>query len=317
MSDLSESKLALFFPDYDEHLKKISSGETRFAYYTSADTAMKVIQNKEIWLRNTQGMNDFSEVEHGIESLRKAFMESKEGESFRNFIDSKFPGMMKEVFNRFDGWLPSRRSQTYIACVTVHGPCDDDYGRLSMWRAYGGAKPVALVFNSSPFQNDSSALNTTFYPVTYSDDGYVRKHLSNLEARMSDNERLMASLDSDELLGWLFELCKMMALCVKHPGFQEEQEWRLIYTPDIEQSPHVRGSIQTIDGVPQQIYKIKFENVPEENLTNATLPEFLDRVIIGPSDDAPLLIDSFCKILKEAGVPDPESKVHFSGIPLR
>ncbi|MGD1979648.1 MAG: DUF2971 domain-containing protein, partial [Akkermansiaceae bacterium] len=245
-----ENKLALFFPDYDEHLKKISSGETRFAYYTSADTAMKVIRNEEIWLRNTQGMNDFLEVEHGFESLRKAFKESKEGKSFQNFINTKFPGTMKKVFDLFDGWLPTLRTQTYIACVTVHGDREDEYGRLSMWRAYGGARPVALVFNSSPFQNDSSALNATFYPVTYSDDGYVRKHLADLEARMNDNEELMASFGSDELLGWLFELCKMMALCVKHPGFEEEQEWRLIYTPEIEHSPHVEGSIQTIGGVP-------------------------------------------------------------------
>jgi hypothetical protein len=317
MSDLINTKMALFFPDYVEGLKTITSGTIKFAYYTGAETAMKVIQNNEIWLRNTRGMNDYSEVEHGLESFRTAFSDSVEGKSFRDYINTTFPGTIEELVRRFDGWLPSIRQQTYIACVSMHESSDDDHGRLSMWRAYGGKKSIALVFNNKPFTNDTDALKTTFYPVIYRNDDYARQYLSGLESRMRDNHQLLSGMAPDELLAWLFELCKTMVLCVKHPGFKEEREWRLIYSPDFEKSPNVMGSIESVDGVPQQVYKVKFKNVPDNNLTNATLPECLDRVIIGPSDDAPLLIDSFRKLLDEAGVQNPSEKVFYSGIPLR
>lgn len=317
MNDSKDDKVHLFFPDYVEGLKMITSKGTKFAYYTSAETAMKVIQNNEIWLRNTRGMNDYSEVEHGFESFRKAFNDSAEGISFRKYINSNFPSTIDKLVSLFDGWLPSIRMQTYIACVSIHDSDDDDHGRLSMWRAYGGKNSIALVFNNKPFMNDTDALKTTFYPVTYRNDDYARQYLSNLESRMRDNHQLLIGMNSNELLGWLFEICKMMVLCVKHPGFKEEMEWRLIYSPNFEQSPKVRGSIESIGGVPQQVYKIRFENAPESNLTNASLPECLDRIIIGPSDDAALLIDSFRKLLAEAGVENPQEKVFNSGIPLR
>jgi hypothetical protein len=278
---------------------------------------MKIIQNNEIWLRNARGMNDYSEVEHGFQSFREALIESDEGKSFQKYITSNLPNVLDTLIKNFDGWLPSIRQQTYLACLSEHENSDDDHGRLSMWRAYGGKKSVALIFNSKPFTNDTDALETKFYPVTYRNSDYVRQYLHDLETRMREKNDIVRTMDSGELLSWLFELCKMMVLCVKHPGFREEREWRLVYSPEYEKSPHVLGSIESIDGVPQQVYKIRFQNMPDKNLTNATLPECLDRVIIGPSDDAPLLIDSFKKMLTEAGVQNASEKVFYSGIPLR
>jgi hypothetical protein len=317
MSNSDDDKMYLFFPDYAESLKKITSEGTKFAYYTSAETAMKVIQNNEIWLRNTRGMNDYSEVEHGFVSFRSAFKDSAEGQSFQNYINSTFPGTIDQLVSRFDEWLPSIRRQTYIACLSMHDSSDDDHGRLSMWRAYGGKNSIALVFNNKPFMSDSDALKTIFHPVTYRNVDYASQYFSGLESRMRNNQQLLISMDSDDLLDWLFEICKILVLCVKHPGFKEEREWRLIYSPEFEQSPKVKGCIESIGGVPQQVYKISFKNIPESNLTNASLPECLDRIIIGPSDDATLLIDSFIKLLAEAGVENPEEKVFYSGIPIR
>lgn len=317
MIEMVDEKMALFFPDYIQGYKSIESGAIRFAYYTSAGTAMKVIQNKEIWLRNTRGMNDYSEVEHGFESFRKAFSDSAEGESFKQYINSVFPGTIEELVKRFDEWLPSLRLQTYIACVSMHDSSDDDHGRLSMWRAYGGKKSVALVFNAKPFTIDADVLKITFWPVTYRNDDYARQYLAGLESRMTGNRELLSSMEPDEVLDWLFELCKMLVLCVKHPGFREEREWRLVYMPEFEKSSSIIDSIETIDGVPQQVYKVRFENDSDKSIKHVSLPECLDRLIIGPSDDAPLLMDSFRKLLSKADVPDPELKVHYSGIPLR
>ena len=43
------------------------------AYYCSADTAYNVIKNKELWLRKTTCMNDYKEIDYGLEKLKKLF----------------------------------------------------------------------------------------------------------------------------------------------------------------------------------------------------------------------------------------------------
>lgn len=35
------------------------------AHYTTAETALQIIQNRTFWLRNATLMNDYSEIEHG------------------------------------------------------------------------------------------------------------------------------------------------------------------------------------------------------------------------------------------------------------
>src|SRR6266849_6608847 len=45
----------------------------RFAHYTSAEAALKIIKSKRIWMRNTTCMSDYREVQHGFDILRKFF----------------------------------------------------------------------------------------------------------------------------------------------------------------------------------------------------------------------------------------------------
>jgi hypothetical protein len=96
------------------------------------------------------------------------------------------------------------------------------------------------------------------------------------------------------------------ALSAKHPGFKEEREWRVIYSPRFMKSDVLIKTIQSVHGVPQIVYKIPFE---PRNLIN--------RVIIGPSQYPSALYQAFVELLAQAGVSDPESKVCVSHTPLR
>ena len=64
----------IFCPGNMGKLSKIKSGNRKFAYYTSADTAKKIIQNEEIWFRNATVMNDFSEISYGLSLVKKAYL---------------------------------------------------------------------------------------------------------------------------------------------------------------------------------------------------------------------------------------------------
>ena len=72
-----------------------------------------------------------------------------------------------------------------------------------------------------------------------------------------------------------------------------------------------------ISGVPQPVYKIPLNDLPDEGLVGLRIPELVDRVIIGPTDYPLAMFDAFTDALHEAGVEKPHERVFVSNIPLR
>jgi hypothetical protein len=105
--------------------------------------------------------------------------------------------------------------------------------------------------------------------------------------------------------------------CIKHKGFQEELEWRAIYTPKITQSPLMECSTEVIGGVPQLIYKIPLDKSVSPDLTGLDLANIFDRLIIGPSPFPVAMYEAFVDALAKAGVSDASGRVWNSNIPLR
>jgi hypothetical protein len=44
-----------------------------------------------------------------------------------------------------------------------------------------------------------------------------------------------------------------MSVSLKHPGFYEEREWRIIYFPEMERSSVIEEAVASVRGVPQII----------------------------------------------------------------
>ena len=317
MDEQHRKALSVFYPRLLESVERVDREELRFVQYTSAEAAMNIIRNKEVWLRNVQCMNDYMEVDHGIDCLVAAFKNDNEGAHFKAVLEALFPGIIPEIIDLFDGWLPHLRSNTYIACVSEHLSSEDRYGRLSMWRAYGGKRSVAIVMNNAGFRSESDALAAYTHPVSYLDTEAFNREFAALTDRIHEEREFVSTLDRQVLLSYLFDLFKTYALCVKHPGFKEELEWRVVYNPVMKSSEHMRSSIESIDGVPQQVHKVPLKNLPDHNLANIEIPELIERIIIGPNDHQLVLGDTFKKLLTEAGCPDAAERIYYSGIPLR
>jgi hypothetical protein len=88
--------------------------------------------------------------------------------------------------------------------------------------------------------------------------------------------------DREEIKGRIFRMLAYGAVCTKHPGFAEEVEWRVIHFPWWENSAHLHKDIEVIQGVPQPVFKIALEDIPEAGLSGFTIPALFDRIIIGP-----------------------------------
>ena len=258
-------------------------------------------------------MNDFSEIAYGLELIRKVFSNPL-GRSFRDVIDDTIPGTVATVDKLLPAWEREWRLDTYIACVSRHETKEDTSGRLSMWRAYGD---IAMVVHSTPMTVATDALGVYSMPVLYLSETELAARINEVTDAIKANQDYLRALGQDCLVSYVNGMLLRFAIATKHPGFEEEREWRLYYHPASQASPHMRKDTVVIGGVPQPVYKLRLTHDPASGLVGADIPSLLDRIIIGPTDFPYATLRAFIDILEELGLQNAHSKVVASDIPLR
>ena len=262
--------LQLFHPYAFRKQKDIRTRKGRFVHYTSAEVAVSVIRNREVWMRKATTMNDFMEIEYGLGCLISAY-NGDPGVKFKDTLENIYPGFCTELENRFNGWIPQFKNDTYLTCISEHLESEDAVGRLSMWRAYGGTTGVALVLNNAPFCSPSDALKAYSSPVAYFSPDQFKREFQTIADALEANASLIRTRPQEEIMGYVFAMLRYSMLATKHPGFHEEREWRVIYSPTFESSDNLISDIQIIRGVPQPIYKIPLRDIPEEDFIGAEI----------------------------------------------
>ena len=91
----------IFHPHAAKQQALAYSNGIRFVYYTRAETAMSILKNKQIWMRKSMCMNDFMEVQYGLQCLYTAYG-SDVGTRFRSVLDRLFEGLRSEIERLFD-----------------------------------------------------------------------------------------------------------------------------------------------------------------------------------------------------------------------
>ncbi|MCO5060248.1 MAG: DUF2971 domain-containing protein [Rhizobiaceae bacterium] len=261
-------------------------------------------------------MNDFMEIEHGASCLANAWR-SKTGDRFKALVEGMFEGVADELAKLVDGWVPSFRADTFITCLSEHDDGEDDLGRLSMWRAYGGSSGVAVVLNPTVFLGTSDALPALTSPVSYLSHAAFEHEFGKVTDNIAANRDGLLRDGRQELINRLFHCFRLAVLCTKHQGFAEEREWRIVYAPMLHNSDRIEASVQLINGVPQIVHSIPFKDYPDEGLVGAELSKLINRVIIGPTEFPSQLRLAMVSLLTEAGVTNAVDKVVCSTIPLR
>lgn len=303
----------IFSPGLIEKILAVKDEQKKFVYYTSADTAMKILQKEELWFRNATTMNDFSEISYGLELIRSIFA-GQEGEKFKEAVDNIFSGTIEKTDELRFGWLHDWQFETYIACISMHSAEEDKQGRLSMWRAYGD---TALVINNTPMMQFTSLSAVFSIPVSYMSKESLAEYLSKVTKAIITNMDYLKDLGQDMLVACIHNMFFQISIGTKHPGFKEENEWRLYYRPTQRKSPNMTEKIVVLKGVPQKIFKLQLKDDPKNELIGADIPSLLDHIIIGPTEFSDVIRTAFVAELESLGVEDAASKVVPSDIPLR
>ncbi len=296
----------IFIPGHIESLVDMAS--RRLAYYTSPDTAMKIIKNKEIWLRNASVMNDRSEISYGLNMIENA-LTGEVGKGFRDEINRIFPQTQAmDIKKNLMNWGKTLLNDTHLACLSLHDESEDQHGRLSMWRAYGD---VAVVLKNSSLIEACLNHSIFFTKVDYSREASIKGELKSVVRNLSDikNFEVLKRLGWNRVKGFVDMMFMMAIVGTKHPVFEEEREWRLYVQRDHYPDDGLHREIVSKDGVPQEILKLPLEDVGFSNV--------IDRIILGPIPYPEIAKRAFEKLLNEAGITDADSKVVVSNIPLR
>ncbi|GLQ53626.1 DUF2971 domain-containing protein [Devosia nitrariae] len=303
----------IFFGQALGERARIVQNNKRFVHYTSAEAAFSMIKNAEVWMRKSSTMNDFSEIEHGIECLFHAY-KGPFGERLKRTLENAHPNIVSQIAEIFDSWLPHFRLETYLTCISEHEDKEDRTGRLSMWRAYGN---VAIVLNKDIFMSETDALKAYSSPVAYLYPHQFEVEFGKVVERAEAASSYLATLDRELVVHNVFSMFRYAVLCTKHPGFHEEREWRVIYSPTFELSPRIKKTIEVIRGVPQAVCKIPLSDAPDDGLNGIEIPKLVNRVIIGPSQYPFAQLEAFIYLLEERGMSDARERVWVSDVPLR
>ena len=146
---------------------------------------------------------------------------------------------------------------TYIGCVSEHDPAEDGIGRLSMWRAYSGMSGIALVLRNPPLIGPGSdRLGVFTGPVVYDGRQAFMQRFGHFVAGMLREGDYLAGLDAARAGALLVGSYHFAALATKHPGFAEEREWRMVFTPSLQSGGDLVRSVEICRGEPQLVYKL-------------------------------------------------------------
>ena len=293
-------------------------------HYTSAQAAFDIISARDdkrcLWLRNATEMNDFKELSYGQELIAEAFDDPQFNDEFNSAYRALGPDTA-DVSKLMEESLDAIRRSTFLLSLSQHSASELESGRLSMWRAYGGNANVALVFNVEPIYSGEYSWPVIISSVKYDGVDEVRRTLRHILAGMIEQKSHLEKLPGSSIENALKDAFEVLLLTTKHPGFSEEQEWRLIHRdtspPLFEGMVGIPSKIACIGGIVQKIHYLPFRRPDQTEVTPTGLNELLAQIIIGPTSNEAIVKDGFVQLLRDAKVDDPESRVTVSGIPLR
>ena len=105
----------------------------------------------------------------------------------------------------------------------------------------------------------------------------------------------------------------------KHKGFEEEEEWRIVYVPTNDKTKRLHSLFSYWNGPRGLEPKLKFTVGPIDGITDSdlSLSKIVDRIILGPSQSSPFAKAMVQRMLIEIKKPEIAARVVSSKIPFR
>jgi hypothetical protein len=264
---------------------------TPLYHYTTGNGLIEIIRSGELWSTQVACLNDSLELLYPSKLLN-----DKVRAKSASAISAEVDFLLKQIDHGIadpaidtEGW--------FVACFSEDG---DD---LSQWRAYGGGEGgYAIEFDSEYIrllQNPTMVLGKVEYNAERQ-DLFIENLLNNCIMFYLDGLRKRRSPSSEQwtsefLLCWS-NLAMVFAPFIKHPKFNGEREWRLVYHLDddgIRRKRYLQRRSMMTQHVPLRL-KLHEDGTPCLPLTG---------IVVGPSRHKEISKISVNDLLRTHGYP--------------
>lgn len=314
---------AIFSPKLIEAYVPVQNGN-KIAHYTTASGGLQILNGEKIWLRNARFMNDYSELQFGLQQMQN-FFTKEENAPFREQLE-QYEATCKKVHEtclsdaifEFDQILPQILRKTYCTCLTIHEEEENQFGRLSMWRGYGRNQPaIAILINPEVFKKATDSLGAYSVPIDYGSPNSFAGDMNAAQQSIENNTNFLRTFSLDTMKWFLLNAMIANVIGNKHSGFKEEREWRVYHIEGFHQQGILTKSTEIINSRPQMVFNIPFGEHPEQNIDYLNIPDLIHGIVIGPTQYPEQIAEVFAKTLADKGVEQADEKVSISNIPWR
>ena len=324
--------------------RKVSEEFPEVFHYTSVAALKGILLTNELWATSIKHLNDSSEMKMIWPMVEKETVEHLEIE-LRSFVRAKpeleaglsdiggsnrvatidgqmLTSLMRYYFVGGDGGKTDRQPP-YVVSFTTHcgDSPNDEYcsknGMLSQWRAYGGHEGVAIVFDTRGLEEfleqegkEFEYFPFNFFDTVYYEDESLFELFPDLVEGLHEFLRMFVAEDRDQALqaleGKLAGELASAAGRLKHRGFREEQECRIVVgvVPESLRDDFVAMGGKAIRKFKEICYRKGMrESIPYIRLfdrLDADLP--IRRVIVGPSTNQKVIESTVLGLVEGRGI---------------
>lgn len=310
---------------------RVSDQHDELFHYTTVPAFESIYKSRTFWATHYEGLNDSSELQ-----------------LFRRKLDNSIRPIIREILAKQGysaGDIDTRVKQdaaihlddlhrltfgerglrdTFICSFCTHdaGSAEARHGLLSQWRGYGVDGGVAIVLDTRGIEKLMEHERTTFaHPVNHignviydDEDAKVRNDfhlvfelLPKLVESSYSNEKPDPSLEK------MLEPFLFGTTLVKHRGFREEQEVRIVVSPRPTNAESIFYKPADTKQTKEILYRQKGDCEVRYIKLFGVSPLPIKRVIVGPSRFQNLNHQKIYELVKCSDIKVVKSEIPFLG----
>ena len=273
-------------------------------HYTSFKGLLGIVNSGVLWASDVRYMNDSVEMKHTADLIRSDIARRMAG-------GHKNP----KLLNQFLDWVSCRITNGHM----LFGASFRSNGNLlSQWRSYSSlGKGVSLGFNSNHIlqcaESQSFQVGKCIYePATQQD--LINKIVDAVEilaeehGENTDKVKRKPSQSYYDIFERIESDLLRIAVILKHPSFQEEEEWRIV-SPII--TDYIASPVLFREGTSMLVPYFEFRLAPSQNE-----PVVMEHIFLGPTPNISLSMNSLTLYLSKMGIR-PKEGISYCQIPYR
>lgn len=274
-------------------------GETIY-HYTTFSGLLGIIESGTLWASDIRYMNDSAELNHMVHLISEE-VDLRVAHGHQN----------PRLLHQFKDWIAHRVTNGHMLFA---GSFRANGNLLSQWRGYSElGKGVSIGFDPAQIMRCAKAqgfiVGRCIYDSARQAD-LIRQIIDRVEdlAARTSGTREVDEYTFEEVFEQVESDLLRIAAILKHPSFQEEEEWRIVspvVTDFKDPSVHYR------EGTSMLVPYFEFSLIDPQSAKQK-----IEHIFLGPTPNRSLSMNSLAMYLAKSGV-SPERGIQYCQIPYR